>query len=104
MDAGDHQGAIVLFEQSASISPHFKTLELLGECYSSLGKLQAAIVPLAAATALNAQGRAPALLADAFFHLGQSEAAIQFARLALARSPGNKLALGVLARSNADAQ
>jgi tetratricopeptide (TPR) repeat protein len=100
MDAHDYEQAVILFEESASASPHFKTLELLGECYHHLGKLRSAIIPLAAATALNLQSRAPALLADVFSRLGEDETALRFARLALERSSNNKLALEVLARSN----
>jgi tetratricopeptide (TPR) repeat protein len=104
MDAHDYEEAVLLFEQSASASPHFKTLELLGECYHHLGKLRSAIIPLAAATALNLQPRAPALLADVFCRLGDNEAAIRFARVAIERAPGNKIALEVLARAGAKSQ
>ena len=104
MDAKDYEAAILLFERSASPSPHFKTLELLGECYCNLGRFRSAVIPLAAATALNMQARAPALLADAFSRLNEGEDAVRFARLALERSPGNRLALEVLARSGAREQ
>ena len=66
MDAGRIEQEVALFEQSAAISPHFKTLELLGECLIALDRLQDSIVPLAAAATLNSGVRAPALLAEVF--------------------------------------
>lgn len=96
MDAGDHSAAIQLFESSAASLPHFKTLELLGECRAHVGLLREAIIPLAAATALNDQSRAPSLLADVFFRLGEIDDAVRMARLAISRGPGNRLALETL--------
>ena len=98
MDAGSLEDAIQALSQSAELHPHFKTLELLGECYLSVGRVREAIVPLAAATSLNEQSRAPALLADALYKLGDNEQAIRLARLAMLRAPSNKLARSVLAR------
>ena len=92
MDAGALEEAVVLFEQSVALEPHFKTLELLGECLDRLGRVREAIVPLAAATTLNAQVRAPALLADVFLRLEQFEDARAMAELALARDPANRAA------------
>lgn len=92
MEAKNFLEAIALFEQSVAQSPHFKTLELLGECYLQQNEFMAAIVPLAAATALNDQGRAPALLADAFYQLNETHDAQRFAQLALERNKNNKLA------------
>src|SRR5262245_41676709 len=80
MDAGDYVEAVRLFEASAAILPHFKTLELLGECRIHLGLLREAVVPLAAATTLNIQPRAPALLADVLLRLGETENASRIAQ------------------------
>jgi tetratricopeptide (TPR) repeat protein len=98
MDDGDYSSAVLQFEASAVLNPHFKTLELLGECRIHLGLLREAIVPLAAATALNEQSRAPSLLADIFCRLGEMEDASRMARLAIERSPNNRLAQDVLRR------
>jgi len=95
MNAGNLQEAILLFQQSIALSPHFKALELLGECYIRLGRLTEAIVPLAAATTLNRGVRAPALLAEAFLQLGEHERAQESAEVALKRDPNNKRALNV---------
>jgi tetratricopeptide (TPR) repeat protein len=102
MDAGDYVEAVRLFEASAAICPHFKTLELLGECRIHLGLLREAVVPLAAATTLNTQPRAPALLAEVLLRLGETEQATRIARLVLARNPTNKMALAVLRKLGAD--
>ncbi len=96
MAAGQHHEAVSLFQQSASLDPHFKTLELLGECHLKLERFSEAVIPLAAATALNKQVRAPALLAQAFFRLGDRPSAREFAKLALSREPNNRKAQGVL--------
>ena len=95
MDAGDLAGAIDLFAASVAASPHFKALELWGECLLRLGRPRDAVVPLAAATALNRQPRAPALLGQAFLALNQYSRAVEFADEALARAPGNRTALDV---------
>ena len=104
MNAKDFAGAIALFEESVDIAPHFKVLELLGECFLLLEQLQRAIVSLAAATSLNDQPRAPSLLADALYRLGENELAIRMARLALARGSGNKIAERVLEKLGANVE
>ena len=91
MDARDFDQAIAAFSQSVLISPHFKTFELLGECLFELGRLQEAVVPLAAATTLNRQSRAPALLAEVFERLGDRDRAVEMARLAIERSAANNV-------------
>jgi tetratricopeptide (TPR) repeat protein len=53
MDARNFEDAIAILDRSASLEPHFKTPESLGECYLLLGRLREAVVPLAAATSLN---------------------------------------------------
>ncbi len=53
MDKNQLEEAIVLFQRSAEIDAHFKTLELLGECYIRLCRLREAVIPLAAAVTLN---------------------------------------------------
>lgn len=92
MDAGHLDVAVKLFHQDADVSQHFKSLELLGECLIALGRLQEAIVPLAAATTLNNGVRAPALLAEVFWKLHQRLNAENMAVIALARDPNNKKA------------
>ena len=95
MQAGDIAAATVQFEESIRAWPHFKTLELLGECFIKLGRLQDAIVPLAAATTLNRGTRAPSLLAETFLALGEHHDAFEAAELALQRDPSNRRALAV---------
>ncbi len=95
MDQGDLEEAVALFEQSVSASLHFKSLELLGECLSKIGRKHEAIVALAAATTLNEGVRAPALLAQVFLEMGNYREAYDFAELALSRHSSNRLALQV---------
>lgn len=92
MDAGKLEDAIGLFEQSISYYPHFKSLELLGECFSRLNRLPEAIVPLAAATTLNKGVRAPSLLAEVFLELKEYRQARKMAEEALSRDPNNRTA------------
>ena len=92
MAAGKYDKAIAAFRASADCYPHFKTLELLGECFIKQGKFKQAIIPLAAATTLNLQARAPSLLAQVLMELGERREARAMAKLALSRSPKNKLA------------
>ena len=96
MAAGELEAAHNALRLSAEANPHFKTLELLGECLLKLGRPKEAIVPLAAASALNAGIRAPSLLAQAFLALGEHGRAAHFASRVLTLAPGNRPALEVL--------
>jgi len=96
MEGGNFEQAAVLLAESAKLDPHFKTLEVLGESLLHLGRTNEALVPLAAATVLNRQGRAPSLLAKALLALGDPVKAHELAHLALQRAPGNKLAGSIL--------
>jgi len=93
MDAGDIPTAINLFEQSTKALPHFKTLELLGECLINVGRRQEAVVYLSAASTLGANAfRALFLLATALEQLGEHDEAIQFLDRALAINPDYRAA------------
>lgn len=96
MEAGEFEQAVQRFRQSMAAVPHFKTLELLGESLLKLGRPLEAIVPLAAATALNNQVRAPSLLAQAFLQCGEFLEAGEFASLVLKKAPGNRVAREIL--------
>ena len=93
MGRGEIEEAASLFEQSNHLSPHFKSLELQGECLMSLGRWQEAVIALAAATSLNAGVRAPALLAGALLRLGDYHQALAVAEVALDRDGNNRAAL-----------
>ena len=97
MEHGQFEEAALYFAQSIALCPHFKTLELQGECLLRLGRWREAIVPLAAASTLNLGVRAPSLLAEAFLLLGESHDATFAAELALSRDPKNRKALSVQA-------
>lgn len=92
----DYLSAIQLFGQSVAIWPHFKALELLGECLCALGRHKEAVVPLAAATSLNDQVRAAALLSKALLATGERKRAVEIARRVLEKSPGNRIARQVI--------
>jgi tetratricopeptide (TPR) repeat protein len=93
MEAGDYRSAIALFNESNTAFPHFKTLELLGECHLLQEQPLDAIIPLAAAVGLGSnEFRAMYLLAKAFLALGQNRNAIQFLDLALKINPTFKAA------------
>ena len=100
MDEEKYEEAATMFEQSVRADPHFKALELLGECLMRLNKLAEAIVPLAAATTLNKGVRAPSLLAEIYFKLGEMDKAKTIAALALSRDPNNRKALEIKERTN----
>jgi tetratricopeptide (TPR) repeat protein len=92
MEAGNLEQAVQRLKQSVEMAPHFKTLELLGECLLKLRRPLEAIVPLAAATALNNQVRAPSLLAQGLLECGEFLDAGQFASRVLEKAPGNRVA------------
>jgi tetratricopeptide (TPR) repeat protein len=95
MEAGAFEQAADLFDSSAVQSPHFKTYELLGECYMRLRRFTEAIPYLAAATTLNHGARAPSLLAEAWLAIDRRDKVAQAADLALSRDPKNKIAFRV---------
>ncbi len=97
MDADRLDEAIAIFLKSATLFPHPKTYELIGECHARLRRFADAIPFFAAATTLNRHVRAPSLLAEAWFALGRHDEAIEAADIALARDPQNKKALKVRA-------
>jgi tetratricopeptide (TPR) repeat protein len=92
MDAGDLLLAINLFQQSSFLSPHYKSLLLLGECLIHTERDREAIIPLAAATALNNQGVAPTLLCEVFLRQGDPIQAKRFLDMAVDRQPHYKRA------------
>jgi tetratricopeptide (TPR) repeat protein len=95
MDDGAFGQAVDLFQRAAIEAPHFKTYELMGECYMRLNRFTEAIPFLAAATALNRGVRAPSLLAEAWLSLGEHRKAMEAADATLSRDPKNKAALRV---------
>lgn len=97
MDADKLDEAIACFQESLTLLPHFKTLELLGECLFRAGRPMEAITPLAAATTLNESVRAPVLLAEVFLALNQRDDALRATRIALRQAPQNKKAKSLLA-------
>jgi len=87
----DHSEAGALFEQSNQAFPHFKTLELLGECKLALEEPFAALIPLAASVGLGTNSfRAMCLLAKAFADLGRTKEALKYADRALLMKPDFK--------------
>jgi tetratricopeptide (TPR) repeat protein len=95
MESGAFEQAIETFQKSAHLFPHFKTLELLGECLLQTGRATEAVVPLAASAYLNRQVRAGSLLAQAFLKLDDYKAAAEVASRVLATEPKNRIALEV---------
>ena len=78
MELGDLDTAIRSFEESAKARPHFKTLELLGECFLKCGQHREAIIPLAAAVGLGTKPhRALYLLAQALYKSGYRSEALE---------------------------
>jgi tetratricopeptide (TPR) repeat protein len=94
--AKDLIAAEATLDESARLSPHYKTLELLGEARLLQGKVKEAIVPLAAASALTRTARAHVLLAEALLALGKARNARDHAEIALQRTPHFRRAVAVM--------
>lgn len=91
MERGDYKVAIAEFKESISGHPHFKTLELLGECLLETGD---PIVPLAAASSLGSNAfRASYLLARALAEVQDFEGALRHAERAIQMHPDFKAAV-----------
>ena len=94
MEKGDLDRAIELFEESVKIAPHFKTLELLGECKIEIRRPADAIVPLAAAVGLGTNAFRPMyLLAKAYSEMGARKTALSYVEKALQMNPNFRTAL-----------
>ncbi len=97
MAAGDLESSIRFFEESAQIEPHFKTLELLGECFLKRGQHGEAIIPLAASVGLgNKPYRALYLLARALHTVGRRAEAIEKLNQTVQMKPDYKSAKELL--------
>jgi tetratricopeptide (TPR) repeat protein len=97
MDRGEYADAIELLEASAEASPHFKTLELLGECRLKNGDAHGAILPLAASIGLGRnESRACYLLATAYMAIDEHEEALRHVRRALLKNPNYETAKPLL--------
>lgn len=98
MDKGSLEIAVQLFQESIAIDPHFKTLELLGECHLRSRHHIEAVVPLAAAAGLGAKPfRALYLLAQALHACGHTDWALEKLRQALELNPNYRHAKELLA-------
>jgi tetratricopeptide (TPR) repeat protein len=93
MESGDFIAAIEKLRASAEESPHFKTLECLGECFLEQEKYGQAIIYLAASTELgNKPFRGYFLLAKSFLAFGEKDEAIARLKKALEINPDYKSA------------
>jgi tetratricopeptide (TPR) repeat protein len=96
MERGDYRAAIAEFQESISLHPHFKTLELLGECLLETADPIAAVVPLAAAASLGSNAfRASYLLARALAEVQDFEPALSHVERAIQMRPDFKKAIAL---------
>jgi tetratricopeptide (TPR) repeat protein len=99
MERGRLDEAVDIFSRAFLLEPHFKTLELLGTCYQKLGRLQEAVVYLAAAAGLgNRQFRARFLLAEVLVLLGDIDSAVNKLEEAIELNPDYRSARELLKR------
>ncbi len=89
MERRDYDAAIALLRRSNELFPHFKTLELLGECLLTSGAANSeSISVLAAAAGLgNRAARAYYLLARALHEGGRTQEAIEKLDAAISFQP-----------------
>ncbi len=101
MEQGDFPLAVELFQQSVDLFPHFKTLELLGECWLKLGQPTRAVVVLGAASTLGHRAsRALYLLARTLNKIGERDKAIEKLREAITIQPDYESAKRLLESLN----
>ena len=97
MRLGELEAAVEHFRESIRVSPHFKTLELLGECLLLQKQHSEAIVCLAAAAGLGLkQFRSRFLLAKAHLAIGETGDAVSQLKEALRLNPNYKSASKLL--------
>ena len=87
-DQGRIGEALPLFAESARAHPHYKSYELLGDCLLHEGRAAEAVLPLAAACALNRGARPRVLLARAFLQIARVDDARFWLAAALEHHPG----------------
>ena len=88
MERCEYESAINYFRDSIEHYPHFKTLELLGECFLFANKPVEAIPPLAAAISLGSnEFRAAYLLSRAFVEIDDFKKALAYAEQATKMKP-----------------
>lgn len=95
-DQGRFEDALPLFADSARMHPHSKSYELYGECLLRLGRPAEAVLPLAAACALNRGARPRVLLARSLTQIGKVGEARSWLAEALERQPGYGPAVAAL--------
>jgi tetratricopeptide (TPR) repeat protein len=97
----DLKAAIVFLQESAKLDPHFKTLELLGECLLDNGCSSEAVTALTQSVERGSKPfRALYLLARAFDSCGSRDRAIESLNRALEMKPDYKAARGLLETLN----
>lgn len=97
MDKRDFTKAIKSFELSSQLSPHFKTLELLGECLLNINKPNEAILALAASIGLGSKPfRARYLLGRALIQIDEKSDAAYQLNEAITLKPDYKTARDLL--------
>jgi tetratricopeptide (TPR) repeat protein len=103
MKARDYDTAVKKLTGAADLSPHFKTYELLGECYLELKDFPRAIKYAAAAAGIgNNQFRSRFILAKALFEYGNVQWAVDKLNEALRMKPDYKSAKEMLERLRED--
>lgn len=99
MLAEDFDSAIEKFKKSSDLLPHFKTLELLGECFLKQRNYSQAIIYFAAAAGLgNKAFRSYFLLAKALIEFDDVDQAVEKLNEALVLNPNYKEAKNLLSR------
>lgn len=102
MSRGELAAAEACFRASLSVSPHFKTCEVLGEMLLAERRLQEACVFLGAAVALGTRNfRAMKLLAEALLALEERDLAARHLEEAVALNPNFESAKRLLAELRA---
>jgi tetratricopeptide (TPR) repeat protein len=97
MESGELRGAVEHFRASIRHHPHFKALELLGECLLKQGNAAEAVIYLSSAAGLgNRASRALFLLAQALLQIGDRDAAVSKLRQALSANSDYRAARELL--------
>lgn len=97
MESRDFTAAIEKLKKSAELTPHFKTLECLGECFMEQKNYAEAINYLIKSTELtNNQSRNYFLLAKALLESGEKDKALDKLKEALNINPNHKAARDLL--------
>lgn len=94
--AGKFEEAIRALEKTLKTSPHYKTFEIIGDCYARLDNRTNALTYMLASIAMHPSPRACYWVSNIFIEIGDKENAVKYLKKAISLQPNYKKARDML--------